>query len=108
MTATLNRVKAAKKATRKIRLITPETETTPAVVRIEAGRKVALYSVKEIENELGVGRAFQIREIGTKDAETYSCIATGDEQTCDCIGHQKHQRCKHADGLAALVIAGRI
>jgi hypothetical protein len=101
---------ARKASTRTIRLVVREEGSTPGVVRIEANRKTALYSFREIPNELGVGRAFLIREISPSEegTEQYQCIATEDEQTCSCKGHQRFGRCKHSDGLAALVIGGRI
>jgi len=91
--------------TRTIRLISTQDGDLPAIVRIEAGRKVALYAVREVPSQFG-GRGFLVREV--KDhAETYS-VHCGTPRLCDCFGHLRHGRCKHVSGLQALIDTGRI
>jgi hypothetical protein len=96
----------ARRKPRTIRLVQKETGENPAIVKIVANGKAALYHVREIENELGNGRAFDVREDGQDRA--YQCITTGEDQTCDCAGFARWNRCKHVQGLFALVVAGRI
>lgn len=105
-TATANR---SKKTVRKIRLLSHAAGNLPAIVRIEVDRKTALYAVTETPSEIG-GRGFLVREISTNEGETeqYQVLATGLERCCTCKGFQRVGKCKHHDGLAALIEAGKL
>jgi hypothetical protein len=73
-------------------------------VRITVGRAAADYFVTSIPADFG--RGFVVEKIGQEGR--YSVNLEGDRRTCECKGHLAHGHCKHADGLAALVAAGRL
>jgi hypothetical protein len=55
------------------------------------------------------GRAFQVEKIGlTVNDSPYHVHIDGGRRSCECKGFLRHGHCKHADGLAALVAAGRL
>jgi hypothetical protein len=105
-TKTRSRVKPA----RTIRVMVPPSGGGAAVVRIAVGRQEADYLVETIPSEIG-GRAFRLSKVGPDaDGEVYHVLLTGDprQDACGCKGYAAHSHCKHRDGLAALVAAGRL
>jgi hypothetical protein len=97
------------KPARSIRLVVPPAGGT-GVVRVRVGKQSADYSVREFRSDLG-GRAFELVKLGLEaDGEVYHVRLTGDprQDSCDCRGFARHCHCKHRDGLAALVRAGRL
>jgi hypothetical protein len=74
-------------------------------VRIVNGRIDTLYVIVEIRCDIG-GRGFEVSNLS--NLEIYHVNLNGRERGCDCIGHLRHGHCKHADGLAALIAAGRL
>ncbi len=74
------------------------------MVRITVGKEQADYFLTPIPADFG--RAFRVEKIG-QDGR-YHVNLDGNNNTCDCPGHEKLGHCKHADGLAALVAAGRL
>jgi hypothetical protein len=55
------------------------------------------------------GRGFLVEKIDTAaQTAAYHVNLDGDKRTCECKGHLRHGHCKHADGLAALIAAGRL
>ena len=97
-------VKTGRKPARSIRLMLAVGEQSPGVVRITVGRERADYFLTELPADFG--RGFRLEKIGTDDR--YAVNLDGDRQSCECPGFCRWQRCKHADGLAALVAAGRL
>ncbi len=103
-TATPRQRKPRAKPARSIRLCVRPDDQCPGVVRITAGKEQADYFLTTIPADFG--RAFRVEKIG-RDGR-YAVNLDGDTKTCDCPGNEKHGHCKHADGLAALVAAGRL
>jgi hypothetical protein len=103
-TATRKRVKPA----RHIQLVIPPAGGT-GVVRITVGKASTDYTVRGILSQLS-GRAFELTKVGSDQGEVYHVLLTGhaNYDTCTCPGYTAHSRCKHRDGLAALVGAGRL
>jgi hypothetical protein len=110
--ATPARVKPARKPRAKparfIRLVVAPAGGT-GVVRVHVGKQSADYSLREFPSEVG-GRAFELVKLGLEaDGECYHVRLTNNGQdSCDCRGFVRHSHCKHRDGLAALVAAGRL
>jgi hypothetical protein len=86
----------------------PGPDGTNGVVRIRVGKAQADYLLTRIPADFG--RGFRLEKIGLEaDGEgPYHVNLDGDKRTCDCKGGLKHGHCKHADGLAALIAAGRL
>jgi hypothetical protein len=76
----------------------------PGVVRITVGSKEADYFLTPLATDFG--RGFLLEKIGHE--ESYHVNLNGPQSTCECKGFLKHGHCKHRDGLAALVAAGRV
>jgi hypothetical protein len=95
------------KPARSIRLcVRPDGDTT-GVVRITVGKQAADYFVTELPADFG--RGFRVEKIGLDCTEAaYHVNVNGAERTCECQGYLRHQHCKHVDGLAALIAAGRL
>jgi hypothetical protein len=68
------------------------------------------YALQEFRSEVG-GRGFELVKTGLEaDGECYHVRLTGNvrQDSCDCKGFARHSHCKHRDGLAAIVAAGRV
>src|SRR5262249_40891932 len=89
---------------RHVRLCLKPAGTSPGGVRITVGKEAADYFVAPIPADFG--RRFVGEEIGQEGR--YAVNLDGGKRTCECRGHLAHGHCKHADGLAALVAAGRL
>jgi hypothetical protein len=78
-----------------------------AVIRIAVGKEAADYFVSRIFSDFGKG--FRLEKINDPADSIYRVNLSPDgTRTCDCPGHSWTGHCKHADGLAALVKAGRL
>ncbi len=89
-------------------LVRPDGGT--GVVRIAVRSVSADYTLREFKSGVG-GRAFELAKVGpAADGEVYHVRLTGAarQDSCDCRGFVRHSHCKHRDGLAALVAAGRL
>jgi hypothetical protein len=75
----------------------------------DARNRTTAYALTRIASDLG-GVAFQLHKAhqGGGEPEVYSVLIHGADSVCDCIGHAHHGRCKHVDGLAALLAAGKV
>ena len=93
------------KPARSIRLTLKPFEGNPGVVRVTVGKEQADYFVTEIPADYG--RGFKVEKMGDESAAYHVNLESG-KGTCDCRGHARHGRCKHHDGLAALVAAGQL
>ena len=94
------------KPARSIRLCIAPSPLNAGVVRITIGHKSQDYLLNEVEGSAAFGRGFLVEKIGHE--ESYHVNIDHDNRTCECEGHITHGHCKHADGLAALIAAGRI
>jgi hypothetical protein len=60
--------------------------------------------VTELPADFGGG--FAVEKI--TDGTTYHVNLDGERGTCECKGFLHHAHCKHVEGLAALIAAGRL
>jgi hypothetical protein len=75
-----------------------------AVVNITVGKETDSYTVDRIAADWG--QAFAVAKFGTEDS--YHVNLDGEGRTCSCKGFTRWSRCKHADGMAVLVKAGKL
>jgi hypothetical protein len=85
--------------------IRPEGKA-PGVVRLTVGAQGADYFLTTIPADFG--RGFMLEKVGIDAAGKYAVNIDGDGRTCECKGHLRHGHCKHSDGLAALIAAGKL
>jgi hypothetical protein len=103
--STVTKARQRVKPVRTIRLVLPlNAEGKNGVVRIAVGKDAADYLLDRLPSDFGT--AFRVQKAG--EHVFYNVCLTADGNLCDCKGHARWQRCKHADGLAALVKAGRL
>jgi hypothetical protein len=95
------------KPARSIRLeVRPEGDGL-GIVRITVGNQYADYFLTPIPADFG--RGFKVEKVGLLvNDPPYHVNIDGDVRTCECKGFLRHGHCKHADGLAALIAAGRL
>jgi hypothetical protein len=104
-TAAPRQRKPRAKPARSIGLLVHPSADTAGVVRITVGKSVTDYILLAVPSDFG--RGFLLTKIlGEHDA--YHVNLNGSESLCDCKGHEAHGHCKHVEGLAALVAAGRL
>lgn len=104
-TATARQRTPRPKPARFIRLCVRPFDGNPGVVRITVGKDEADYFLTELPADFG--RGFAVEKIGV-EGDAYHVNLDGETRTCECKGFCRWHRCKHADGLAALVAAGRL
>ena len=93
---------------RRIRLEVPPGENGGlGIVRITVGTRRDDYFLTPMPADFG--RAFKVEKVGlTVNDPPYHVNIDGDQRSCECKGFLRHGHCKHADGLAALIAAGRL
>jgi hypothetical protein len=91
---------------RRIRLCVRPEGLSSGLVRISVGKDEADYLLTELAADFG--RGFRVEKAGADTEATYHVNIEGGNKTCECKGHSRHGHCKHADGLAALIAAGRL
>jgi hypothetical protein len=105
--ATVTTSRPRVKPARRIRLCVKPNGTCPGVVRITVGKEEADYLLTELAADFG--RGFKLDKVGlVADRSTYHVNIDGKARTCECKGFCRYSHCKHADGLAALIAAGRL
>ncbi len=92
------------KPARSVRLCVRPHGLSAGVVRITVGHAAQDYILTEIPADFG--RGFLLEKVGHE--ESYHVNVNGAARTCECAGYLRHSHCKHSDGLAALVAAGRL
>ena len=107
MNATTPARAGQRKPERGIRLeVRPEGDC-PGIVRITVGNQYADYFLTPMPSDFG--RAFKVEKIGLQvNDPPYHVNIDADKRTCECKGFLRHGHCKHADGIAALIAAGRL
>ncbi len=110
------KVRQRRKPDRRIRLTQPVTHDSPGVIVITQNGQSSAYTVSPIP--VPSGRGFHVvkqaivpvdpshwerREVGR-----YNVLLDGIMSSCDCPAYTRWQRCKHRDGLQALVDAGKL
>jgi hypothetical protein len=99
--------KPRKKPARTIRLAIPvNADGRNGVVRITVGKESQDYFLSRIPSDFGAG--FCLEKLGDEEGTAYQVNVSEGGRLCDCKGFCRWQRCKHADGLAALVKAGKL
>jgi hypothetical protein len=97
---------AAEPSPRCIRLVRPPGHDGVGVFAITAKKQTQFYAFKEVPCDIG-GRAFAVHRLGL--ANLYHVrINTATDSTCECLGFLRHGRCKHVQGLAALIGHGLV
>lgn len=96
--------KVRRKPERRVRLCLRPDGKGVGVVKITVGKDTADYFLTNLDADFG--RAFRLEKIGAE--EVYHVNLDREERHCDCKGFGRWSHCKHADGLAALIAAGRL
>ncbi len=94
------------KPARSIRLCVRPTAETVGVVRITVGKAAQDYLLTELAADFG--RGFLVEKVSFDAPAAYHVNVAADKRTCECEGYNRWQKCKHSDGLAALIAAGRL
>jgi hypothetical protein len=106
-TAPARQRKPRPRPARFIRLCIKPEGTSPGVVRITVGQEHADYFLTAIPADFG--RGFRVEKVGLHENDPpYHVNIDADKRTCECKGFLRHGHCKHADGIAALIAAGRL
>jgi hypothetical protein len=106
-TAAPRQRKPRAKPARFIRLEVRPEYNGLGIVRITVGKEHADYFLTIIPADFG--RGFKVEKIGLHCNEPpYHVNLDGDKKSCECKGFLRHGHCKHSDGLAALIAAGRL
>ena len=106
-TAPARQRKPRLKPTRSIRLELRPEDNGLGIVRINIGKEHANYFLTLLPADFG--RGFKVEKIGlTCNDPPYHVNIDGDTKTCECKGFLRHGHCKHSDGLAALIAAGKL
>jgi hypothetical protein len=92
--------------TRHIRLLRAPTPNDVGLLALTANRKTAFYVFKEIPNQIG-GRGFVMHRLGLGPVY-HVRVGAPAECSCECLGFYRHGKCKHIQGLLALVGHGLI
>jgi hypothetical protein len=91
----------AERVPRVIRLIRRPDDFGVGVFSITKDRRTYYYVFKKIPCDIG-GRGFAVHRLGL--ANLYHVrVGSPRETSCDCLGFLSHGRCKHVQGLAALI-----
>lgn len=86
---------------RLIRLLPTPEELGVGIFTIATKKRTDFYVFKEIPCEVG-GRGFAVHRLGL--GNVYH-VRIGDrrECSCECMGFLRHSKCKHIQGLGALI-----
>jgi hypothetical protein len=105
VTAAPRQRKPRPKPERRIRLAVGLNERGQGgVVAITVGKETHEYIADRLASDWGT--AFRLSNID--NLKVYEVNLDGDKRTCDCKGFARWNHCKHSDGLAALVKAGKL
>jgi hypothetical protein len=92
---------ASAATTRTITLVRPPNRHGIGVFRITAGKKSQFYTFREVRCEIG-GRGFAVHRLGQGNLY-HVRVGEPEDRSCECLGFLRWGRCKHVDGLTALV-----
>lgn len=92
---------AVRRPSRVIRLIRRPGSDGVGVFAITTTGRTQFYVFKEIPCEIG-GRAFAVHRMGLADVYDVR-IGAPAECSCECMGYLRHGKCKHIQGLTALI-----
>jgi hypothetical protein len=85
---------------RVIRLVRPPDSLGVGVFTITEKTNTQFYVFKEIPCVIG-GRGFAVHRLGL--ANLYHVRIDALNSSCECLGFLRHGKCKHIQGLAALI-----
>jgi hypothetical protein len=106
-TAPASQRKPRTKPQRSVRLEVRPEDNGLGIVRLTVGKDYADYFLTEIPADFG--RGFTVEKIGLHANDpAYHVNIDKDKKSCECKGFLCHGHCKHSDGLAALIAAGRL
>ncbi len=88
-------------APRVIRLCQRPDRDGVGIFAISDKKQTQYYVFKEIPCEIG-GRAFALHRLDLGDLY-HVRIGEPSECSCECLGFLRHGRCKHIQGLTALI-----
>jgi hypothetical protein len=97
------------KPQRFVRLTIRPLGRAPGILHLAVGGKADDYYLFCVPADFGSG--FRVVKVGIDcpDGEgDYHVNIDGEKRTCGCKGFLKHNHCKHADGIAALIAAGQL
>jgi hypothetical protein len=87
--------------------LSPCDRQVPGVVQITVNKERADYFLTKVPADFE--RAFRVEKMGDgKEPVAYHANIDGANRTCECQGFGRWHYCRHADGLAALVKAGKV
>jgi hypothetical protein len=95
-----------RKPRRFARLCIRPEGTVPGIVRLTVGNDGADYFLTELPADFG--RGILAEKVGIdRDAGKYH-VHIDAQRSCECNGFLRHGHSKRADGIAALIGAGRL
>jgi hypothetical protein len=95
-----------RKVVRTVRFGLAPFEGNPGIIDITVNGQTTSYFVRNIPTDFG--RGFELEKFGTQGGDKYHALLEEDGRSCDCKGFLAHGHCKHADGILALVKAGKL
>jgi hypothetical protein len=80
-------------------------------VELTVGKSRTAYYMEPLASDFG--RAFRLTKFGAtpgtdEAASAYEVCLDSPGSDCGCKGYLRHGRCKHVEGLLALVAAGKL
>ena len=97
---------AGTQAERRIRLIRPPSIDGVGVFGIFVKDRATFYAVREIPCEIG-GRGFAVHRLGLGPLY-HVRVGHPRDCSCECLGFLAHGKCRHIQGLLALIRRGRL
>ena len=91
----------AARAPRTIRLLRAPRPTDAGILSITSDRRTTYYVFREIACAIG-GRGFAVHRLGLGNLY-HVRVGAPRESSCECLGVLRHGRCKHIQGLSALI-----
>jgi hypothetical protein len=101
--------KARTKPERRIGWLARPTPDNPlGVITIHVGHNATEYTLRRLACDYG--EAYELAKFVTQGGEVYhvNLDRQHGRHTCDCKGFLRWNHCKHVEGLAALIAAGRL
>lgn len=86
---------------RHLRLLRAPSESDVGLLALSAKGKTAFYVFREIPCLIG-GRGFVMHRLGLGPVY-HVRVGTREQCSCECLGFYRHGKCKHIQGLLALI-----
>ncbi len=86
---------------RHVRLLRAPTESDVGLLALTAAGKTAFYVFREIPCTIG-GRGFHMHRLGLGPVY-HVRVGARQQCSCECLGFYRHGKCKHIQGLLALI-----